>query len=195
MTGNPRTVAALWTTPSFLRSEASSPTPQFERFTLQRQDAFAGYLDVARFQRGAVLWRHNDRTHSMKAKKIVQVEARPEAGIGEIRPYPSSKPQPFGPGLVIDMPIELAPGAVGKFWPMGCTHPTLGWLGCIGVMDPFGAERTAACCVEMLSVILSWLLTLPSAEAVEPLRCSEEGKDVWRIEALFTLTRPGSSAS
>jgi len=173
----------------------SSPTPQFERFVLQRQGASAGYLDVARFDRGAVLWRHNDRMHSLKAKKIVQVEVRPENGGGEYRAYPTSTSQPFGPGLIVDVPIELAPSAIGgKFWPMGCTHPTLGWLGCIGLIDIVG-RPAAACCAEMLSVILSWLLTLPSTQEVESVEGSDGGKGLCQIEALFTITRPGSSAS
>jgi len=176
----------------FLKAEACSPTPRFERFVLERDGASAGYLDLALFPRGAVLWRHGDRNHSMAAKKIVQVEARPEIGSGEIRAYPSSKSQPFGPGLVVDMPVELAPGSVRKFSPLGCNHPTLGWLGCIGLMDPLGREYPAACCVEMAGVILSWLHTLPSAETARPIEVSTEAKDVCQIEAPFTLKRSGS---
>jgi len=152
-------------------SSLFSTPPRFERIfwkvkrardeaSLQYVDAVEEYLDVARFPGGTVLWFHTSEGNSIAHKKIVRMEYLDRNASGSLRPYPSSEPQKFGPGLTVKMPIELAPGASKRFRPLACVSRIYGCIGLISVSTVY----TVCCCEDMFRIAESWLRSLPGAD-------------------------------
>ena len=150
---------------NILLSDISSPDPRFERLVVPWADGTQSNLDVGRFPGGTVLWCHDSASNSIAHKKIIEMQYQDPNASGEIHPYPGSEPQKFGPGLVVKIPIELAPGVSRKFWPVPCVSPI---YGCTALISISAREIIIVCCCEpMGSLACNWLRSLPGTSEKE----------------------------